>query len=239
MPKTLVLYVFHIVNNRVKHFIKHALFSDPSVDFLFISNDPKAILELPPYVKCIYRENIGFDFGGWSDALLKENLYRNYDSFIFVNSSVIGPFTPSYFKGKWTDIYLEPLNESMRLFGSTINSMRKPTENSHVQSYIFSMERETLEYLIQEGIFTTSSYAKTLYEAVLYKEIRMSRLICAKGWNIGSLLPYYNGVDFTFRSKSPAEYGIPFLDDVMYPRYRGELWNEHQLVFIKGNRVEV
>jgi len=46
-----------------------------------------------------------YDFGGWSDALLTDNLYQGYDNFIFVNSSVLGTFLPSY-KGKWTDIYI-------------------------------------------------------------------------------------------------------------------------------------
>ena len=47
-------------------------------------------------------DNIGYDFGGWSDALLTNNLYENYDNFIFANSSVIGPFLPDYCKGKWS-----------------------------------------------------------------------------------------------------------------------------------------
>ena len=40
--------------------------------------------ELPSYVKLIKRDNLGFDFGAWSDGLFKDDLYKNYDNFIFV-----------------------------------------------------------------------------------------------------------------------------------------------------------
>ena len=60
-----------------------------------------------PNIKNVYRlfrENVGYDFGGWSEALLINNIYKKYDNFIFVNSSAIGPFIPSHIKCKWTDI---------------------------------------------------------------------------------------------------------------------------------------
>lgn len=113
--------------------------------------------------------------------------------------------------------------------------MRNPTQNAHVQSYIFALDRETLNHLIQREIFTTKYYPVCLYDAVLNREIRMSRVIVEKGWNIGSLLPYYDNVDFTFQTKKPEEYK-PFLDDVMFQECKDVLWNKYQLVFIKGNR---
>ena len=44
-------------------------------------------------LKGVKRNNIGYDFGGWSNALLTNDLYKNYDNFIFANSSVIGPLS--------------------------------------------------------------------------------------------------------------------------------------------------
>ena len=43
-------------------------------------------------------------------------------------------------------------------------------------------------------------------------------------------------IDFTFRNKKPKDYNISFFNDVMYPMYRNKIWNEYELVFIKGNR---
>lgn len=239
MNKLLVLYVFHIYNNRVKHFIENCIFDDENVDFIIISNDKNNVFDVPDYVKTLFRDNIGYDFGGWSDALLTDNLYENYDNFIFVNSSVIGPFLPSYYKDKWTDIYINGLQNNIKLFGSTINTCRDPLNKSHVQSYIFSMDKLTLKYLINCEIFSMINYAKTFGDAIWDKEVLMSRQIIKNNWNIGSLLPHYKNVDFTFIYKKPEEYSIDFLDDIMYLHYKNSLWNIYDIVFIKGNRVNI
>ena len=237
MTKVLVLYVFHIYNDRVKHFIDNCIFSDSNVDFIVISNGKNNVFNVPDYVKTLLRDNIGYDFGGWSDALLTNNLYVNYDKFIFVNSSVVGPFIPSYYKDKWTDIYINGLQNNIKLFGSTINTMDNPLHASHVQSYIFSMDKDTLEYLINCEIFSITNYAKTFNDAIFQKEILMSRKIIENNWNIGCLLRCYKNVDFTFKTKTPGEYNIKFFNDVVYIHYRNLIWSEFELVFIKGNRI--
>ena len=236
MEKTLVLYVFHKYHPRVQHFINTCIFADENIDYVVICNDKNITFEVPSYVKKIQRDNNGFDFGGWSEALLTENLYKHYDNFIFANSSIIGPFLKPNFKGKWTDIYLNGLTDNIKLFGSTINTIDDPLTKSHIQSYIFSMKKETLEYLIDCEIFSTTNYAQNMGEAVWNKEVLMSRKIIENGWNIGSLLSFYKDVDFSFKNKHPTQYSFRFLNDVMYNHCRNILWNEYELVFIKGNR---
>jgi lipopolysaccharide biosynthesis protein len=230
--KTLVLYVFHEYNNRVEHFLKNCLFQEENTDFIIISNNKNFNTQIPN-VMMLTRENIGYDFGGWSEALLTHQLYQNYDTFIFVNSSVMGPYLPSYYKGKWTDIYLDGLKDNVKLFGSTINTVGNPL-SSHVQSYIFSMDKTTLQYLMDCEIFSLTNHAPTFNDAIWNKEVLMSRKIIENKWNIGSLLPYYKGVDFT----NPV-FEKPCLNDIMYPPFRNTLWSEYELVFIKGNRVHI
>jgi len=234
--KTLVLYVFHEYNSRVEMFIKNAIFFDENIDFIVISNNKNNKFTVPPYVKILPRDNIGYDFGGWSDALLTDNLYMNYEKFIIVNSSVIGPFLPPEFKGKWTDIFLNGLKNNIKLFGCTINTCNDPINKSHIQNYVCAMDKITLEYLIKCEIFSMTNYAKTYNEAVWNKEVLMSRKILENGWNIGCLLSYYKDVDFTFTNKRPNQYVNLFLNDIMYPKYMNKLWNVYELVFIKGNR---
>jgi len=89
-------------------------------------------LNLPDYVITMNRENKGRDFGGWSEGLLRNNLYKNYDKFIFANSTIIGP----YLKDdtiKWTDIFINGLSDNIKLFRCTINN----AYFSHVQTYIY------------------------------------------------------------------------------------------------------
>ena len=106
---------------------------------------------------------------------------------------------------------------------------------SHVQSYIFSLDREALDHLIEEEIFTTRKYVKSILDAVISKEILMSRKILDKGWNIASLLSLYKGVNFT-DSKTFNHHTMIYAD-IMHEQYRRNLWNEYDLVFIKGNRI--
>jgi hypothetical protein len=240
--KLLVSYVFHIYNDRVKYFFNNCIFNSPNVDFLIICNDKNIIFEdnLPPFqnVSVVKRDNIGVDFGGWSDGILTNNLYKNYTHFIFCNSSIIGPFLRPNFQKKWTDIFINGLR-TCKLFGSTINTVQSPHMLSHVQSYIFSMNLETLEYLIEENIFTMTSYSSSLNDAVFFKEIGMSRKILNKGWNIGSLLPMYKNADFTMKTQSSQTKYMYQYDDIMYPKYMNKLWNPYDLVFIKGNRIPI
>lgn len=238
MPTTLVLYVFHEYNERVKHFIDHAIFLDENVDFMIICNNKQLEFPCPYYVRVVKRENIGYDFGGWSEGLLKHNMHKRYDYYIFVNSSVIGPFLQNP-QQRWTDVYIQGLSGEIKLFGSTINTCDDPRTLSHVQSYIFCVEKATLKYLLECEIFSLNNVAKDMNDAIFGKEVRMSRKMIEHGWNIGSMLPQYRNVDFRFKDTQPSDYNIQFFGDIMYPYFYKKLWTEYHLVFVKGNRLSV
>jgi len=233
--KVLVLYVFHKYDKIVEQFFNNCIFKHDNIDFLIISNDINFdfnLVSLPDYVTTMKRDNIGRDFGGWSEGLLKNNLYKNYDKFIFTNSTMIGPFIKE--KKLWTDYYIDGLCGNIKLFGSTINN----AHYSHVQTYVFSLDKEALEYLIEKGKFTITNYPSTAREAQ-ENEIFMSKDITDNGWNIGCLLKCYQGIDFTFKNKKKEDYGNALYGDIMFPQYRNILWNEYDIIFIKGNRFKL
>lgn len=230
--KILVLYVFHQYNNRVKYFINHAVFKDQHVDFIFISNDLNIQIKLPKHVRLIKRQNIGYDFGGWSDALEQEkNRLEKYKYIIFANSSIIGPYIKN--KKQWPNVLTEGLKDDIKLFGVTINTIGNPNSFSHVQSYLFVLDLVTVKLLINKHILCTCHYAKTFHDAIIHKEIEMSRKIIEQGGNISSLCKYYHGVDFR---KSYPLHRPPPLDDIMFKGYENNLWTRNELLFIKGNR---
>ena len=231
--KILVLYAFHIYNERVEHFIKHAIFKDPMFDFVIICNERTIEVSVPDYVVVLKRDNKGYDFGAWSEGLLDNDRYMAYDYFVFVNSSVIGPYLPDGYTRPWPYRLLDGLKGNTRLFGSTINTICDPVNHSHVQSFAFVMDREALEHLISEHIFSLTRWAQTFNDAIWLHEVRMSRLVISRGWNIGSLMHHYKGVDFTFASRDPASYGIGWLGDVMYPQHG---LDRKEVMFLKGNR---
>jgi len=244
--KTLVLYAFHEYNERVDFFIKNATFDDIDVHFLFICNDPIIDITVPKHIVLLKRPNHGYDFGAWSYGLFKADIYKSYDRFIFANSSIMGPYLPPDFKGKWTDIYLNGLQDNVKLFGSTVNCqffLRQdidinlhPILFSHLQSYIFSMDKQALEYLIKCEIFSIENHSDVFFKTIENKEVGMSRKIIENGWNIGCLMKRYQDVDFRFIYKKPIDYNIEFLGDIMFPEYENKVFTKEELVFIKGNR---
>jgi hypothetical protein len=76
----------------------------------------------------------------------------------------MGHYLLSSYTGKWTDLYLQGLRDNVKLFGSTINTIQNLLQLSHVQSYIFAMDKPTLEYLIECHIFSQTHYAETFFE---------------------------------------------------------------------------
>src|SRR5262249_24680336 len=68
-------------------------------------------------VKLIWAANQGYDYGGYGVALSSMEL--SYDYFVFVNSSVLGPFGCS--AETWIERFLSPLKGDVRLSGATIN----------------------------------------------------------------------------------------------------------------------
>lgn len=58
--------MWFIYNYRVKYFIDTRIFKDDNIDFVVISNDKNNIFTVPDYVTIIMRDNIGYDFCGWS-----------------------------------------------------------------------------------------------------------------------------------------------------------------------------
>jgi hypothetical protein len=176
---------------------------------------------------------IGSDFLAWSRGLLYNELYKDYDNFIFLNSDASGPYLPSYFQGRWTDIYLNGLTDTIRLFGSTISTETDPETLSHVQPYVFAMNKATLEFLITKQIFSMTDTLK------VSRELKMSRFILENGWNIGCLMRYYNGVDFRFLASSPSDYK-PFLGNPLVSKnFSDKIFNNfYEFVFIKASQFD-
>lgn len=243
--KILVVYVFHELNSRVEMFLKLGVFKSDKIDFMFVCNNPHfkfdRIRNFPNYVLTHTRENTGYDFGAYSFALTHENIYKKYDKYILMNSSCKGPYIPTYYKGNWTEPFIDGLQGDVKLFGAMINPESHPTELAHVQTNIFAIDREALEYLIETEIFDLENIQKKQGDAVLFQEILMSRLIIERGWNIGCLFQAFKDVDFRFIDKSPYQYPqqvqkFLFYGDLQYPQYKNNVWSPYQLIFYKGNR---
>lgn len=237
MTKILVVYAFHQNNEAVQAFIRMGL-QDSSADIVFVCNDLTLTLDVPPHVTYLRRENKGHDFGAWSHGLLTNDRYKSYEIFICINSTSMGPFTPRWCTKSWVDIFRDELVENVHLVGPTINSMNAPKDHAHVQSYCFAMTRPALDLLIDRGIFSLTTGAKDKTDAVYNYEIRMSREVIARGWNIAALVYYPREIDWSFKDKQPSDYAqIIFGGDIAFPGYfYRQTVHPYECVFMKINR---
>jgi hypothetical protein len=243
MSKTLVLYTFSNFNESVYCFIKHGIFEDENIHFMFICNNMDideyihvdAII--PKYVTFIKRENIGFDFGAWSVGALTNDQYKKYDYLVFLNASVIGPYLPDGCTNKWPNILTSKLNDNVKLVGCTINTMNNIESRSHIQSYCFCMDRTTFKFLVDKEIFSLTNFKQNKVDVVYGNEIPMSRLIIDNGWNISCLCQPFHDIDYTFKTYHPSSlHSRQLYADPPHPCHYNVLWKSSDVMFIKRNR---
>ena len=86
------------------------------------------------------RENKGFDFGAWSVGL--DNINKDdYESFIFINSSVIGPFVSDTIS-PWPAKFLNQLQGDVKLTGTTINCSNCVSYSKISSGISFGVQKE-------------------------------------------------------------------------------------------------
>ena len=268
----LLIYVYANTHSyalgNLKYFIDNAVGENDGVDYYFILQqvEKKTINEneMPPLkvtnAHYIQHENLCFDFGtyGWflneftygnpwtkdkQNAKKKINLQK-YKYFIFMNSSIRGPFFPPYFlqlvlQNKlnnyyWYSIFTRKLNEQVKLVGPTISCETVP----HVQTYLFATDFVGLKILLQPGRHGATSDEgifgcyPTKDHATINSELPSSNRILGAGYGIDSLLTKYQRVNFS----SPTNLWCnqnknPYKDKL----FDGTSLEPYEVVFVKYN----
>lgn len=230
--KTLILYTFHQYNDNVEFFLKHALINNPNYTYLIIINNPSFTIpiQIPDYITVINRNNIGYDFGAWSYGLFNFN-YIDYDYFIFINSTIKGPFFPVWSHTKdWIDIFTSLIDDQHKLVGPMIGIYdNKP----HVQSMFMVTDQVGLNIGMQNRIFTQDIYDMEKLTLIKTKEIGFSTAILSFGYNIKCLLQAFNNIDF----RQPLNYiNInPFLSE----QYFKIPIHPFEVIFIKSQDMTI
>lgn len=117
--RPLILYAYFETENsrqNFEFFLRHGLHA--GADFLFILNgDNKAedILPKASNIRYIKRANDCYDLGAFAEVLLKNDLYKKYNRYITMNASIRGPFLPYWSTGCWSDMYLDRINEKVKV----------------------------------------------------------------------------------------------------------------------------
>ncbi len=182
----------------------------PDVDFyIIIAGECSIDLLQKPNIIYIQADNNNYDYGGYCYALAQINDIDKYDTCIFINSSMRGPFVASYFQDDWTKMYTQWLKDDVHLVGSTINMMvghypqfdflttdyHYPKPYSHVQTTTFALTREALRHLLKMGLYDQKEQL-TKDEVIALYELRLSQEIKKQGWNIKTMCAPYNLIDY-------------------------------------------
>jgi hypothetical protein len=204
--RVLVVYVYAkthaLAEQNLAFFIRNAVHNSHHADYYFILQqmDNKYVNEttlplLPSNAHYIHHENKCFDIGtiGWflSRGIIDKTKYKY---FIFLNSSVRGPFIVSYYDNPiWYTIFTRRLNDHIKLVGCTINCEIAP----HVQSYLWALDFEGLTLLLKNGTIFACYGKKD--DTINNAEVGASQIILNSNFGIDSLMKKHQGVDFRLK----------------------------------------
>lgn len=222
----------------------------PAIDYYFVISGEHTV-DLPQLenVHYLFTRNLNHDYGAYSHALHHGIPLEQYEEFIFINSSVRGPFLPAYLQTPWSTLLTGQLTAEVALAGTTINIL--PTAShysvefqnrhggdgpySHVQSMVFALKRDTLQFL-KEAVFKETDEAIEKNRLVVDYEILMSQALIRRGFNIKCLLPEYNQLDYRRphgEINPTAVNGDPCYEGA----YFGRTLHPLESVFVKTNRA--
>lgn len=276
----LLIYVYADTHKyaygNLKYFIETAVHEQDGVNYFFIlqqvENREVDETQLPRLPKgnahYIQHENKCYDYGsiGWFfDKYTFNNPWRNeasitntnlrfdlarYKYFIFMNSSIRGPFLPPYYlefladsqrelkkSFYWYHIFTKRIDNKVKLVGCTISCV--PTV--HVQSYFLTTDFTGLSMFLKTeggggasstGIFSCQS-AKA--DAISLSEMGISARILQTGYMIDCLLTKYQTIDFSRKANYRSSvYGNPYSDKNM----DGVSLDPYEVVFVKFNDIK-
>jgi len=251
MHKVAVFFHYFEINEVYKEnliFFLSAAYRQELNFFIIISG--ACTVDLPNYdnVKYVYTENKNNDFGGYSAVLSNFNRIDDYSFFIFVNSSVRGPFVPSGYDGCWTELFTSKIKDETHLVGSSINILPNNSPYaqkfkldfgytqpySHVQTTAYALSLSAIKHLIKIG-FYNGAESLNKEDVICKYELRLSQEIKRNGMNIGCLLIGYNGIDYRLPHQE-INFSSWNGDPLCKGGYFGRTARPSELVFVKTNR---
>lgn len=188
---------------------------------VFVSNsiiDKEDAKKLEPYCdKVLIRKNIGFDFGGWKEAILDEGFesLSEYDSMTLMNDTCFGPLQDM------TPIYQNMESREIDFWGLTnhrATSSGMPGTNGpvpeHLQSYFLVFNNKVLKSNIFNGFWSKHTIDNNRNLLIQNCETRLTPLLNKNGFKSEALIDCTND---TFNEDIAMNYpelllerGMPF-----------------------------
>ncbi|GAB4817920.1 hypothetical protein N2152v2_004966 [Parachlorella kessleri] len=154
----------------------------------------------------LWREaNIGMDFGAHNETLEWLASYGKlggYKYFIFLNSSVRGPFVPSYMPDgwQWTQAYTDRLRGKVKAVASSLVCLPEADPGQlaveggygpKLESWAFALDQSGLQAALQDGVFEARN-CKLCSDGIVVKgEYGVTYAIMRRGYLIDTLMSKY------------------------------------------------
>lgn len=163
-------------------------------------------------------DRLSLDFGGEM---------RHYTHFVFLDSSVRGPFLPRYIHRPlpntdhlagiqanipWTSVFTDRLGPEVKLVGRTVSC----EVEMHVQAPVWATDRVGLQLLLKHGALDCARDPMT---ARSHHELAATRAILGAGYRVDCLMLRYQGLNLTriremeLPCTARDNPSIPFLND--------------------------
>ncbi|CAF1519032.1 unnamed protein product [Adineta ricciae] len=173
---------------------------------------------------------------------------KQYKYFIFMNSSIRGPFFPPYFLKfasdyqmeyhkpfYWYTIFIRRLNDKVKLVGGTISCIPVP----HVQSYLLVTDSIGFSILLKSSTANTGRIYAGVFgcypsksDTTTISELGISKLILDSGYMMSSLMSKHQMINFSKNVTYNCQvYANPYSDKSV----DGSSLEPYDVVFVKFN----
>ena len=198
---------------------------------------------LAPHAKAVFlghpnpalllrKENVGMDIAAHNITIMhlqQQGIMTRYKYFVFLNSSVKGPFFPSWLPSnwRWTNGFTDRLTSSVKAVSSSLTclpALDLGGPGPRLESWAFAVDNIAMDVLIENGLFEIRSCKVCPDGIVVQGEYALSRILLDHDFNIATLLSMYPR-DLDWRSKEhwncnnnvhPSRYGT-YNHIIMHP----------------------
>lgn len=248
--KIAVIYHYFEANQNYRdnliYFLSVAIRDD--IDFyIIIAGDCSVSLPEAININYLRTKNKNNDYGGYVEFL--KNFKITHDFYVFINSSVRGPFLPNYYDGCWVDPFISRLYDRNHLVGASINNLSISSDHSvamrskydylppfnHVQTTAYALTCKALEHLYSIGFYGNEE-VMTKDEVILNYEIRLSCEIRKQGWSISSISQFDADFDYVVNDFIVLNPSAHNGDSQVRHGFYSRSFTPYDLIFIKTSR---
>ena len=202
--KRILLFVHYNAYNKLSDHVIYTLekLKPFFVKIVFISNsilkneDKERIKHLSD--KIIQRENKGFDFGAWKDAIIEEGWeeLKKYDSLILMNDTCFGPLfdlSNLFNEMERKDCDFWEITNHKKL----IEKRQLRVIPEHLQSYFFSFNKNVFLSNVFKKFWEKVKYHKDIQKVIHKYETKLTKILTRKGFKYKS---FFNSLDYNYKT---------------------------------------